>query len=80
MLAPMTEIDLPPCIGFLIPAFSHLHFGSDFAFHTLSVVINTNKNFNACFLAMAVQKERYPDRTRFLRHFVDRMESVRSGH
>ena len=53
---------------------------SDFAFHTLSVVINTNKNFNGCFLAMAVQKERYPDRTRFLRHFAARMELIRSGH
>ena len=28
MLAPMTEIDLPPCIGFLVPAFSHLHRGT----------------------------------------------------
>ena len=25
MLAPMTKIDLPSCIGFLVPAFSHLH-------------------------------------------------------
>ena len=28
MLAPMTEIALPPCIGFLVPAFSHLHRGT----------------------------------------------------
>ncbi len=25
MLAPMTEIDLPSCSGFLVPAFSYLH-------------------------------------------------------
>ena len=48
MLAPMTEIDLPPCIGLFFSSFSHLHFGSDFAFHTLSVVMNTNKNLGAC--------------------------------